>query len=132
MSPHVAGFVAQILVGDNQHVTPGNCWSGSTRAISTPRSTTPKAVADERQAALAGLEAKYALQQATIRQAEADLAAKTAHAGVAGEDAVRYRKLALTGYGSRQNAERTSAADERARSRRAGRRRPGSPPRGSS
>ena len=39
-----------------------------------------QAIADERQATLAGLEAKYVLQQAMVAQAEADLAAKVARA----------------------------------------------------
>jgi len=56
------------------------------------------------------------LQQAMIRQAEADLAAMAARAKFAGADAVRYRDLASTTFGTRQNAERASAADEEAQS----------------
>ena len=55
-----------------------------------------QAIADQRQAALSGLEAKYVLQQAMISQAEADLNAKAAHATFADADAVRYRNLAAT------------------------------------
>jgi membrane fusion protein (multidrug efflux system) len=73
-----------------------------------------EAVAEEKQAALAGLEARHAMQRRAIEQAEADLAAKTARAAFAGEDAVRYRSLAETSYGSRQNAERAAAADREA------------------
>jgi membrane fusion protein, multidrug efflux system len=75
-----------------------------------------QAVAGQRQAALAGLEAKYVLQQSMIRQAEADLNAKAAHATWTSEDAVRYRDLAATTFGTRQNSERAAAADEEARS----------------
>jgi multidrug resistance efflux pump len=46
-----------------------------------------------------------------IRQAEADLNARAAHATFANEDAVRYRDLAATTFGTRQNAERASATD---------------------
>src|SRR6516162_5765714 len=77
--------------------------------ISRPPSITPRAVAAKQQAALAGLEAKYLMQQAMISQAEADLTAKAARATFAGADAVRYRDLALTTFGTRQNAERASA-----------------------
>src|SRR5262249_27566047 len=63
-----------------------------------------------------GLEAKYVLQQSMIRQAEADLAAKSARAIFARADAILYHDLAMTTYGTRQNAERTSAADEEAQS----------------
>ena len=63
----------------------------------------------------ASLRAKYDLQQSAIRQASADLDAKSAQADFAKVDAERYRTLALSNYGSRQNAERTSALDQQAR-----------------
>ncbi|HEX3537516.1 MAG TPA: HlyD family secretion protein [Stellaceae bacterium] len=115
VSPHVAGFVAEILVTDNQNVTAGQLLiriDGRDFRAALDRA---QAVADERQAALAGLEAKYALQQTMIQQAEAELAAKSAHASFAGEDAIRYRVLAMSSYGTRQNAERASAADQEAK-----------------
>ena len=45
------------------------------------------AIVEERQATLAGLERKQTLQQSAIRQAEADLDAKTARATFAKQDA---------------------------------------------
>jgi len=66
-------------------------------------------------ATLASLQAKYQLQQSTIEQANADLDARTAQAEFAKVDAERYHKLALSNYGSRQDAERTSALDAQAR-----------------
>ncbi|MGC2199608.1 MAG: HlyD family secretion protein [Stellaceae bacterium] len=116
VAPHVAGFVAQILVTDNQHVQAGELLIRLDARDFQAALDHAEAVAAKEQAALAGLEAKYVLQQAMIRQAEADLAAKVARAKFAGEDAVRYRDLALTTFGTRQNAERTSAADEEAQS----------------
>jgi membrane fusion protein (multidrug efflux system) len=116
ISPHVAGFVAEILVADNQQVAAGQLLirlDGRDFAAALHHA---EAVAEQRTATVAGLEAKFALQQAMIRQAEADLAAKAAHAAFAGEDAVRYRNLALTSFGTRQNAERASAADREAQS----------------
>jgi membrane fusion protein (multidrug efflux system) len=64
---------------------------------------------------LASLRAKYALQQSAIEQATADLDAKTAQASFAKLEAERYRVLALSDSGSRQNAERTRAQDQAAR-----------------
>jgi membrane fusion protein, multidrug efflux system len=116
VSPHVAGFVAQILVTDNQHVAAEQLLIRLDGRDFQAALDHAQAVAAKQQAALAGLEAKYELQQAMIRQAEADLAAKAAHATFAGRDAVRYRDLALTTFGTRQNAERASAADEEAQS----------------
>ena len=75
-----------------------------------------RAFTDERQATLTSLEAKYVLQQQMVAQAEADLAAKTAKASFASADALRYRNLAKTGYGTQQSAERTSAVDQEAQS----------------
>ena len=115
VSPHVAGFVAEILVGDNERVQAGQLLVRLDARDYQAALDHAQAMAEERQAALTGLEAKSALQQTMIRQAEADLAAKTAHATFAVADAVRYRNLALTGYGTRQNAERTSAVDDEAK-----------------
>jgi membrane fusion protein, multidrug efflux system len=116
VSPHVAGFVAKILVADNQQVRAGQLLIRLDERDFRAVLDHAEAVATGRQAALAALEAKYALQQAMIRQAEANLNAKIAQATFADEDAVRYRNLALTSYGTRQSAERTSAADEAAQS----------------
>ena len=116
VAPHVAGFVAQILVGDNQYVSAGQLLIRLDARDFQAAFDHAQAIADQRQAALKGLEAKYVLQQSMIRQAEADLAAKSARATFAREDAIRYHDLAMTTYGTRQNAERTSAADEEARS----------------
>jgi membrane fusion protein (multidrug efflux system) len=114
VSPHVAGFVAQILVRDNQHVEAGQLLVRLDDRDFVAALDHAKAVADERQAALAGLQAKLALQQSTIRQAEADLAAKTAAAGFAKQDAVRYRTLATGPAGSQQNAQRAQANGDEA------------------
>jgi membrane fusion protein, multidrug efflux system len=116
VAPHVAGFVVQILVIDNQYVRAGQLLIRLDARDFQAAFDHAQAIADQRQAALAGLEAKYELQQAMINKAEADLSAKTAHATFAGADAVRYRDLALTTFGTRQNAERASAVDQEAQS----------------
>ena len=115
VAPHVAGFVLEILVTDNQHVSVGQLLIRLDDRDYRAALDHAQATADQRKAALAGLEAKYVLQQSMISQAEADLKAKAAHATWTGQDAVRYRDLAAT-FGTRQNAERSSAADEEARS----------------
>ena len=112
VAPHVAGFVSEILVTDNQRVQAGQLLVRLDDRDFRAAFDHAQAVAHQRQAALAGLEAKYVLQQATIKQAEADLNAKAARAAFANQDAVRYRDLAATTYGTRQNAERASAAEQ--------------------
>jgi membrane fusion protein (multidrug efflux system) len=116
VAPHVAGFVAQILVTDNQHVQAGQLLIRLDARDFQAALDHAQAIADQRQAALAGLQAKYVLQQEMISKAEADLAATAARATFAGADAVRYHDLALTTFGTRQNAERASSVDEEAKS----------------
>src|SRR4029077_1728508 len=69
-----------------------------------------------RLAAAESLRAQYGLQQSMIRQHEADLSAKKAHATFTAQDDVRYRALAQTSYGSRQNEERASSLQQEAQS----------------
>jgi membrane fusion protein (multidrug efflux system) len=116
ISPHVAGFVAQILVADNQNVHAGQKLIRLDSRDFTAALKHAEAVAEQREAALAGLRAKYLVQQSTIREAQSDLAAKTAGAVFAGRDDLRYRTLALTSAGTGQAAERALAVDQEARS----------------
>ena len=58
----------------------------------------PKQSFSSVQATLTGLRAKYTLQESIIRQAAADLEAKTAQAEFAKLDAERYRALALNEF----------------------------------
>jgi membrane fusion protein, multidrug efflux system len=109
ISPHVAGFVAHILVGDNEYVRAGQPLirlDDRDFRAAVDRAT---AIVAARKATLDSLERKQTLQETAIRQAKADLDAKQAQAAFAKQDDQRYRDLALTAAGSRQNAERASA-----------------------
>jgi membrane fusion protein (multidrug efflux system) len=116
ISPHVAGFVAQILVADNEYVRAGQPLirlDDSDFQAAVDRAT---AIVGQRQATFASLQARDRLQQSTIRQAKADLDAKTAQAEFTKEDNIRYRQLAQTAAGSRQNSEKAFALDQVAQS----------------
>src|SRR5579864_4179524 len=89
VSPHVGGFIAEILVADNQRVAAGQLLIRLDPLDFRAALARAEALAEERQAALASLDAKYILQQHMISQAEAELAAKAAKAAFAGEDAIR-------------------------------------------
>ena len=115
ISPHIAGFVAEILVSDNQRVDAGQVLVRLDDRDVRAAADHAEAVLKQRTATLASLRAKYALQQSAIEQATADLDAKTAQASFAKLDAERYRTLALSDSGSRQNAEKTRAQDQAAR-----------------
>jgi membrane fusion protein (multidrug efflux system) len=114
VAPHVAGFVAQILVTDNQYVRAGQLLIRLDERDFQAAFGHAQATADQRKATLAGLQAKYVWQQSMIQQAESSLAAKLAQATFARLDAARYRDLAKTTFGTVQNAQRTSALDEAA------------------
>jgi membrane fusion protein (multidrug efflux system) len=116
VSPHVAGFVAAILVADNQHVAAGQLLARLDPRDFQAALDRAEASAMAQQATLEGLEAKAVLQQQLVAKSEADLSAAAAHATFASEDALRYRRLALTSYGTRQNAERSLADDQAAQS----------------
>ena len=87
----------------------GSRSSVSTTAIFAPPHDRAAAIVAARQATLDSLGRKRTLQQTAIRQAKADLDARQAQAAFAREDDQRYRDLAETAAGSRQNAERASS-----------------------
>ena len=113
IAPHVAGFVAEILVADNDYVRKG-------QPLIRLDDRDFRAAADRATAivgasgGLHSLQRKRTLQQTAIRQEKA-FNAKTAQAAFAKQDDQRYRDLALTAAGSRQNAERASALGQAAR-----------------
>jgi membrane fusion protein, multidrug efflux system len=114
ISPHVAGFVAQSLVGDNEYVRAGQPLIRLDDRDFRAAVDRAAAIVAARKATLDSLERKQTLQQTAIRQAKADLDAKQAQAAFAKQDDQRYRDLAVTAAGSRQNAERASALDQAA------------------
>jgi membrane fusion protein, multidrug efflux system len=114
LSPHVAGFVSQILVGDNQFVKAGQLVIKLDDRDYKASLAHAEAVVQNQTAALANLRAKYTLQQSMIEHAQAQLAADQAEAGWTGADAARYHALALTTYGTVQNDQKAFAADRKA------------------
>ncbi len=116
IAPHVAGFVEAVLVSDNQRVKSGQVLVRLDQRDFKSALSHAQAVVTARLAALDSLHAQYLLQQSTIRQQEADLVAKTARATFAEADAERYRNLAQIAAGSRQDSQRSIAADQEARS----------------
>src|SRR6202042_622128 len=109
ISPHVAGFVAQILVAAKEYVRAGQPLIRLDDRDFRAAADRAAAIVEARKATLDSLERKQTMQQTTIRQAKADLDAKTAQAAFAKQDDQRYRDLAQTAAGSRQNSERASS-----------------------
>ena len=115
IAPHVSGFIAKIVVMDNQRVTAGQLLVQIDDRDYRAAADHAQAVLDQHKAALNGLHAQYALQQSTIAKASADLDAKKAQAIFAKDDAARYRHLALSDAGTSQDAQRSVALDQQSR-----------------
>jgi len=116
IAPHVSGFVAEVMVVDNDRVHAGQVLVRLDARDYQAALDHAAAVVAARTTALEGLRARYVLQQSTIRQQEADLAARAARATFAGQDAERYRSLAQTNAVSKQEAQQSATLDQEARS----------------
>jgi membrane fusion protein (multidrug efflux system) len=114
IAPHVAGFISQILVTDNELVRAGQLLIRLMPDDFQAAVQHAEAVLQSRQAALSNLQAKRVLQHAVIAQAQADVAAKQAQGVFAAQESERYGALAQTVAGSRQSAERALAGDQSA------------------
>jgi membrane fusion protein (multidrug efflux system) len=110
IAPHVGGFIAEVLVSDNQFVKSGRTLVRLDQRDFQAALDHAAAVVDARVASLSGLRAQYVLQESTIRQRQADLAAKAAQLTFASQDAERYHSLAQTSAGSVQDAQRSAIA----------------------
>lgn len=115
ISPHVAGYVSELLVEDNQHVRAGQPLLRLHQSDFQAERDAATATEAEMRATREQLAAERALQQTAIEQASADVADKTAALGFAQADAARYRRLVATEAGTRQSEERSNAALKQAK-----------------
>ena len=116
IEPHVRGFVAEVLAADNERVHAGQLLVRLDPRDFQAALDHSAAVLAARTTEVEGLRARYTLQQSTIRQHEAELAAKAARATFAAQDAERYHSLALTHAVSKQEAQQSGTLDQEARS----------------
>src|ERR1700722_8263824 len=114
IAPHVAGFVSQLAVDDNQHVRKGQLLLRLDDRDFRAAVDHAEAVVQAQQAALSDLQAKYVLQQSLIRQSEADLAARQAQGKIAHDDNGRYQDL-LCAVGARRRTRHNLPSLRRAR-----------------
>jgi membrane fusion protein (multidrug efflux system) len=115
IAPHVSGYVAEVLVGDNQFVRRGDPLVRLERKDFRALLDAATAHVTERKAALNRLKAQRDLEVLLIRQAHAALAAKTAAADFKASEAARYEKLVQDDASTRQNAERWRSESHEAR-----------------
>jgi len=114
ISPHVAGFVTEILVADNAHVRASQLLARIDMRDYQAAYDRAEATVAAETAALQSLRAQRVVQLAAIRQSAAELAAKTARAAFTTIDGARYATLSITRAGSLQDAERARTADAEA------------------
>jgi len=110
VSPKVSGYLAEVLVGDNQTVKAGQLLARiDDRDFRTALHQAHADVAGA-EAAVRNLDAQIALQQPLIEQGTADVAAAEANLQFAREEQVRYDGLMKSGSGTVQRAQQTDAA----------------------
>ena len=110
VAPKVSGYIAEVLVEDNQPVKAGQVLARiDDRDFRTALDQARADVATA-EASVRNFDAQLNLQQAEITQAAASIAATQASLSFAQDDAVRYRDLARTGTGTVQRAQQTQAA----------------------
>src|SRR6202165_2527250 len=96
ISPKVSGYIAQVLVGDNQPVKAGQLLAHiEARDFKAALDQSHPEVAPS-EAAVRNLDAQLALQQPMIEQGKADVAAAEANLKFAQEEQARYDGLMKT------------------------------------
>jgi membrane fusion protein (multidrug efflux system) len=110
VSPKVSGYLAEVLVGDNEKVKAGQLLARiDDRDFRTALSQGHADVAGS-EAAVKNLDAQIALQQPVIEQETADIAAAEANLQFAQEEQARYDGLMKSGSGTVQRAQQSDAA----------------------
>jgi len=109
MAPKVNGFVAELLVSDNQRVKANQVLVRLDSRDYDARLAQANADVQSARAAVAELEAKQQLQAAVINQSQAQVRASSAEVTRSASDQVRYRQLVKDEAVSNQVVERADA-----------------------
>ena len=109
IAPRVPGYIAEVLVNDNQPVKAGQVLARiDDRDL---KAALDQAIADRSGAEnrIANITAQLELQQSAIQEATAQLASAEAAASFAAQDQKRYSDLSRTGAGTIQQAQQTQS-----------------------
>ena len=109
IAPRVSGYLDEVLVGDNERVKAGQILARIDQRDFIVALDQAKADVAASRAAVAGKQAALDIQQSTIEAATATLAVDRATEKFAEQEDKRYSELALTGYGSAQNAQQAAS-----------------------
>jgi len=109
IAPKVTGYLAQVLVGDNERVKAGQVLARIDARDFKVALDQAKADVSAAKAALVSKQAQLDVQQAVINAAHATLDVDRANVTFAAQENRRYTDLAATGSGSVQNAQQAQA-----------------------
>ena len=116
VSPQIAGYVSEVLVGDNQQVHAGQVLVRLDDADQKAALSKAQAALDAAVAAVGNVDAQSAQDQATVAARAAAVEQARAQAGLAQAEVDRYGKLAQQGWVSQQRiqTERAGAVSAQA------------------
>ncbi len=110
ISPKISGYIAEVLVEDNQKVTAGQVLARIDDRDFRVALDQAKADVEAADATLRNLDAQIAQQQSVIDQTNADIVSAQAALTFAEADNARYSALVKTGYGTVQRAQQAETA----------------------
>ena len=110
IAPKVSGYIAQVLVGDNQPVKAGQVLAQIDDRDFRTALAQAKADVAASEAAVRNLDAQIELQEPLIQQQAAEVDAASANLKFAQEERTRYDELMKSGAGTIQRAQQTDAA----------------------
>ncbi|MDL2407179.1 HlyD family secretion protein [Rhizobium calliandrae] len=114
IAPKVSGYIAEVLVNDNDHVKAGQPLARIDDRDYRSALTQAQADVKAAGAAITNLDAQIALQQSVIDQAKATIVASQASLTFAEEDSQRSQNLIRNGAGTTQRAEQSQSARDQA------------------
>ena len=110
IAPKVSGYIAQVLVGDNEKVKAGHVLARIDDRDFKAALGQARADVAAAEASVRNLDAQLELQQPVIEQSTADVTAAGANLQFAQEERARYDDLMKSGSGTIQRAQQTDAA----------------------
>ncbi|AZO36421.1 MAG: HlyD family efflux transporter periplasmic adaptor subunit [Mesorhizobium sp.] len=109
IAPRISGYIAAVLVDDNQPVTAGQVLARIDDRDFKVNLEQARAEVGAAKANIANKQAAIVAQQSAIEAAQATVALDRANATFAEQDDQRYAELAKKGYGSVQNAQEAAS-----------------------
>ncbi|WBL79877.1 HlyD family secretion protein [Bradyrhizobium xenonodulans] len=110
IAPKVSGYIAKVLVGDNEKVKAGQTLAKIDDRDFKAALGQSRADVAAGEASVRNIDAQLELQQPIIAQSTADVAAADANLKFAQEERARYDDLMKSGSGTIQRAQQTDAA----------------------